>query len=354
MKTLKSLILIFAMVGMSSCLTTAILTTVMVNDKSQETVTARANGDAIKVNVKCALSVQVTCNESWISFSETKFTPGLNDGKELIIYVEPTTTSDESKAVIYVVCDDEHKAEITLTRAGKNDKRVTDIDGNVYRVEKMGSYYWTRENLMSTQYDSESEAYGRTIEKKSIGEEFVDRNYVDPSENSNLGAMKNYKHRMGLLYNWCAAMGMSVEEAASDDVYGISNSAKYQGICPNGFHIPNYDEIVDLQKAMGGADKGGTALKSKNGWNYDSGDGTSIFDAYPVGRYDKSSHLNLCDVTYFWASKSLKGGNTYGNTLKYCFTVCDRNYMKGERTDKFVIDGGYYVKDGFSVRCVKN
>ncbi len=59
----------------------------------------------------------------------------------------------------------------------------------------------------------------------------------------------------------------------------------FQGICPNGWHLPSTGEWWMLVNAIGGEQVAGTKLKSMEGWDLD-GNGTDYygFSALPGGR----------------------------------------------------------------------
>jgi uncharacterized protein (TIGR02145 family) len=68
-----------------------------------------------------------------------------------------------------------------------------------------------------------------------------------------------------------------------------------------GWHLPTYNEIYNLYRAVGGYNTAGTKLKSTSGWN-NNGNGTDDygFNALPVGIY----YNNLGSVgsqTDFWS-----------------------------------------------------
>lgn len=124
---------------------------------------------------------------------------------------------------------------------------MTDIDGNTYSTMDYGDAgIWMTENLRVRHYDTESEVYNTPFAtdfenwtggwrsgvgvpawaySSSPGTDGKDPKYfnLDPS--------------IGLQYNAYAALGMTV---------GSSTYSTRQGICPNGWQIPNASEYTKL------------------------------------------------------------------------------------------------------------
>lgn len=181
-------------------------------------------------------------------------------------------------------------------------KMVDSRDGKTYKTVKIGDKVWMAENLNY-----------QTGESKC---------YDNKPENCD---------KYGRLYVWSEAVTA----------------------CPDGWHLPNNQELEDLkitagQKA-GDIDMAGTVLKSSTGWNrneYDgkSGNGTDGLDfgALPAGSYHGSNEPFRREghYAYFWSSTEGSSSNAYSLGLYY-------NIEHARVSD--------YGKDlGFSVRCVKN
>lgn len=122
--------------------------------------------------------------------------------------------------------------------------------------------------------------------------------------------------------------------------------------CPDGWHLPNTQELGDLktlagQKA-GDIEKAGTVLKSMTGWNDykgKSGNGTDGlgFGALPAGFYYGCIYDDFCDEGLsagFWSSTETNSNRAYYLDLYYFYESADvHDYSKSR---------------AFSVRCVKN
>ncbi|MCQ2100938.1 MULTISPECIES: fibrobacter succinogenes major paralogous domain-containing protein [unclassified Fibrobacter] len=181
-------------------------------------------------------------------------------------------------------------------------KMVDSRDGKTYKTVKIGDKVWMAENLNY-----------QTGESKC---------YDNKPENCD---------KYGRLYVWSEAVTA----------------------CPEGWHLPNKQELEDLkitagQKA-GDIDTAGTVLKSSTGWNWNEYDGKSGngtdglgFGVLPAGYYysDRDSFYFEGDYALFWSSSEYNSNDAYSLYLYY---YDERAYVYN------------YGKDlGYSVRCVKN
>ena len=204
-------------------------------------------------------------------------------------------------------------------------------DGKTYRTVTIGDQVWMAENL----------------------------NYADSTKTPSLkGTSWCYNNVAancdvaGRLYTWAAAID-SVKLATDvdnpldcgyDKTCGLSG--KVQGVCPEGWHLPSYDEWNALFTAVGGQSTAGKVLKSQTGWTaYDgiTNEDAFGFSALPAGfKYS----IGVGDYDYegfyahFWSSTEYGSDYAYGMVLYYN----GGNVNQGDY-DKYV---------GFSVRCVKD
>lgn len=204
---------------------------------------------------------------------------------------------------------------------------VTDCQRNIYPVIKIGKKYWMAENLRCTQYDTKSEMAGEII--KQDNNSLYESSYSDvrdltTSHSGNLGS--NHRSKMGLLYNWYAAVGIRNETHSQE--LNTSQILVYQGICPNGYHIPTTEDWDDLAKSLNNGIKKplsklfptqsyyykniGKKLKSKSGWaEYSNGTDAIAFSALPAGCELGSATLFLGMSTRFWTSTSFDLNSAY-------------------------------------------
>ena len=210
---------------------------------------------------------------------------------------------------------------------------VTDIDGNVYKIVKLGNQVWMAENLRTTKY-----ANGTTIPLGTETSYDVAYRYY-PNNNR---AVSTY----GYLYNWAAVMN----GAASSE----ANPSGVQGICPTGWHVPSSAEWTQLENYVssqsqyvcgGDEDYIAKALASEVDWrrsaeNCDVGNNPSAnnatgFSARPAGNY----YDNFGSNANFWSATQRNSNGAYYRNLYY---------------NRATVYRSYYGNVGYSVRCVRN
>jgi uncharacterized protein (TIGR02145 family) len=214
--------------------------------------------------------------------------------------------------------------------AKKVTETVSDIDGNVYQIAKIGDQWWMAENLRTTRY-----ADGMLISGV----------YAYEDEDSNA---QNY----GGLYTFNAVV--------NGNESNNSNPSGVQGVCPTGWHVPSDAEWQQLEMYLGmteeeagdiGWRKHEIAGKLKSTrtepishprWNEPNIEATneSGFTALPGGYKDKENDFHLIwRYGYWWTStESFTKFRAWYRGLDYGFPGVLRY-----RTDKQV---------GLSVRCV--
>jgi uncharacterized protein (TIGR02145 family) len=214
---------------------------------------------------------------------------------------------------------------------------VSDIDGNVYPLRKIGSQIWMTENLRTTHYNN-----GDTISYLTNATDWANYNaeaYCNVNNCSLDDSIKIY----GRLYNWFAV-----------------NQGK---LCPAGWHVPTVDEWSSLIYYL-----------SSNGYNYDGSTSNSNvakslasplywstsqtigapgnsdypqvqnitrFSAIPVGlRWDKGQFNDFSISALWWSSTEL-------NQTDAWFRLISKDYpsVTGMNNNKTY---------GLSVRCLKD
>ena len=214
--------------------------------------------------------------------------------------------------------------------SSSEDNTLTDSrDGQVYKIVTIGDQVWMAENL----------------------------NYADSSETPSLKGKSwcfdNDTAKCttgGRLYTWAAAIDSvklaSAAENPLDCGYGkaCSLEGKVQGICPEGWHLPDTTEWHKLFKAVGGQSVAGKMLKSTTGWEEGNGSDDYSFSALPVGERDFALFKKAGQDAVFWSATE-KTDDTF-HTFSY---LMELNYNN---------EGAYLGNDskdyGFSIRCVKD
>ncbi|SHL55516.1 fibrobacter succinogenes major paralogous domain-containing protein [Fibrobacter sp. UWEL] len=210
-----------------------------------------------------------------------------------------------------------------ITYGTMTDKR----DYKKYKTVKIGDQVWMAENLN----------YADSTKMPSLkGKSWC---YDDKAENCDV---------TGRLYTWAAAIDSVAlaNDADNPQTCGYGKTCTLptvvQGVCPEGWHLPSYDEWETLFKAVGGFSAAGKALKSGSGW-YSNGNGTDTygFSALPAGyRNNNGNFYNAGNFALFWSASENDSYNAYYMYLGY---FSENAYM--DNNDK------YY---GSSVRCLQN
>ena len=111
-----------------------------------------------------------------------------------------------------------------------------------------------------------------------------------------------------------------------------------RGLAPEGFHVPSDEEWTELTNHLGGASVAGKKMKT-SAWN---GTNSSGFSALPGGyRTNLDGSFYAEGIYGSWWSSSADGP-------KFAW-----NHLLPSASD-FVYRSNYYLRTGFSVRCLKN
>lgn len=186
--------------------------------------------------------------------------------------------------------------------------KVTDVDGNIYNIVKIGNQAWLKENLKVTHSPE--------------GNEIISYCYDDSLK---------YETNFGRLYTWDVAMnGTSTEKA--------------QGICPDGWHMPSDGEFKELEIYLGMTNVEAEIVNDWRGENVGTAlikGGNSGYDAQLCGRRTNGGYYSLLEqFEYIWTSTE------YGdNAWRRCLNVNDSRVGRWNTFPKTY---------AFSVRCIKN
>lgn len=195
------------------------------------------------------------------------------------------------------------------------DKR----DGTLYPLVKIGRQVWFAKNL---NFD-------------------VSGSYCYENKTANCT-------KFGRLYTWAVAMALPTNY--NNELAGNLLNKPLQGICPEGYHVPSFEDFQILADFVDKAneDEGiGTSLKTTEVWNQVEniaiGTNRFGFSALPAGQRTPNGQFNsLGDDQSFWIAEESHSGNqaSYWNLYS--------------ENDKFI---GTYVNSknyAYSVRCVKH
>lgn len=203
---------------------------------------------------------------------------------------------------------------------------ITDArDNQIYKVVKIGNQVWMAENLN----------YSDSLKTPSLkGNMWC---YDDKLENCAVA---------GRLYTWTAAIDSVklANDTSNPQNCGYNTDcvlpAKVQGICPQGWHLPDSTEWNALIAEAGGADDAGKKLKSRIGWTQNGeGENTYGFSAMPGG--EKGCTNGFCnggDFVHFW-------GAEYDGANANCMEIGWEDYAALNH---------YNTYNGFPIRCIKD
>jgi len=186
---------------------------------------------------------------------------------------------------------------VAIPLGSLSQESITDFDGNKYKTVMIGSQLWMAENLRSIH-----DASGQQI--KRVCYELIRENC----------------ERYGGLYAW---KDLKVDE----------KNESFQGICPDGWHIPGDEEWSVFIETYGGADSAaffinlgiGNDFQIQYGGNY---------------HYRLRNYNYLNDIAYFWSSTSF-------STTAGWIRMIGKNHVNANRS---TVPKTYCL----SVRCVKD
>jgi uncharacterized protein (TIGR02145 family) len=193
---------------------------------------------------------------------------------------------------------------------------IRDIEGNLYATVKINDQCWFQENLKTTRNPNYPDS---VVQIKGV---HCYKNYCSSTE--------------GAHYSFDAMMnGESVPEDSSKDV---------QGICPEGWHLPNESDFNELKAFLivdGNGGSGTFAGRKLRGPESSSGFNALLIGNWGYGVYNKA------DQASFWITKEYK--------LTENSPEAEHGYARYVTEDAPFLNGGHYPKEyGLSVRCIKN
>ena len=227
-------------------------------------------------------------------------------------------------------------------------KLIDSRDDQIYRTVKIGKRTWMAENLN----------YADSVNYPSM----LQRNWC-------LGNRLQYCTKYGRLYTWSATVD-SVYWAKQGKKCGDYQKAcnlpeKVQGICPDGWHLPNYSEWMTLFDAVGSLKEATQKLKSRNGWHdYEnqSGNGSDEygFSVLPAGEMFKYSGTQYVGVSYsglgtssvFWLTSEID--TDLNEEIAHRVNTVSFSYHYDDSFPTIGGSGNHSKNSGFSVRCVKD
>jgi uncharacterized protein (TIGR02145 family) len=254
-------------------------------------------------------------NSSYISFNSTTTTQSVSWIDTDIKVQVPVGATDGN---VCVSVNNNISNGICFKVLGVLNGTVTDIDGNIYKIVKIGSQIWMAENLKVSHYRN-----GDTIPEETdqtIWGALTTGAWCYYNNSDSFGVI------YGKLYNW----------------YAVIDS---RGLAPAGWHVPSDSEWTVLSTYLGGDSFSGGKLKEAgmSHWNSPNTGATNIsgFTALPGGwRYNNGIFLYIDYDGHWWSISEDDGYYAWGRHLNYDITESIRNNFDKE--------------DGFSIRCIKD
>lgn len=195
-------------------------------------------------------------------------------------------------------------------------------DGQIYKTIKINNQTWMAQNLNVGKWilSTKNQTNNGTIEK------YCYNNY------------DYYCEQYGGLYQWTEAMMLPDDCLKSKCVESIQE--KHKGICPEGWHLPSYDDFQSLVNFVGGDEgttEAGKILKALGNWESATDD--YGFSAIGAGRVLQGEFDYIGKMAVFWTASNASASNT-----SQSFVVT--NY------DNEAILSGMDKSNGYSVRCI--
>ena len=195
---------------------------------------------------------------------------------------------------------------------------VMDNEGNIYETVGIGKHCWMKENLnIGVRINNDTDQTDNNI---------IEKYCYDNNESKCNG--------YGGLYQW-------------DEIMQYQTGNIIQGICPDGWHVSNTNDIGNLISSQGGSYPCVDKLKSETGWdNNGNGSNSSGFTALPSGYLSSSNEfISLGSNGSFWSGtpKYQNGSDIYAITLysNPAYNGISTSYAE------------HYIQ-AFSLRCVKD
>jgi len=213
-------------------------------------------------------------------------------------------------------------ANAVQTSVKDTQDSVVDIDGNVYKIIKIGTQMWMAENLKVTRYQN--------------GDVITNVNNNSDWGNLTTGAYCNYDNSStngdiyGKLYNF----------------YAVSD---IRNIAPKGWHVPSDAEWIKLITYLGGTKVAGGKLKEKGTkhWISENAGATneSGFNGFPGGYCDGNGTFDTIGYFGNWWSSTQEV--TFQNDTAWSF-VLGNSFGDGPNKDI------QPKVNGYSVRCIRD
>ena len=219
------------------------------------------------------------------------------------------------------------------------EESITDVDGNEYKVVRIGSQCWTAENLRVLNYPDGTPIEQGTPDLKLNPDDNPKYYFEYDTFLRHEGDLYTLLTETTKVYTWAAATNFE-NTIGPDDVV--------QGICPDGWHVPSKNEWDELIEFLG-QETAGQQLKSTDTlhWRQASqgffGSDTYGFKSISSGGRDSFGAWYILDQYAFYWSSTPYESETWRIHTPYI--VPWHNAVQWL---------GYSRSNAFCVRCVKD
>lgn len=239
---------------------------------------------------------------------------------EPIDYVKSSSSKSESSSSVV--------SPSSVVKGTFVDKR----DGKKYKTVKIGDQTWMAENL--------NFAYLQPTDS------------LDSSSFCYLDSLR-FCEKYGRLYLWSAAMDsaglFSKNGKGCGDGVACTPTDTVRGVCPEGWHLPQFSEWSTLIYAVGGSTMASVVLESTEGWDdtdvlaYGTDDyGFNVIPAGSRGCRNKENYCDMGEEAGYWTSTvSIYDSNSSVRVIPFTNNDVSMLTITGRRS-------------GYSVRCIKN
>jgi uncharacterized protein (TIGR02145 family) len=221
----------------------------------------------------------------------------------------------ETKSRISETDTIEQEKKTIITNSVINAEFVKDIDGNKYKIVKIGNKLWMSDNLKVTRFNN--------------GVELLNTKNKSKWSNINKPA-------------WCMYDNSEIYHNITGKIYNGYVVRNYMQICPTGWHIPDEQDWNELISFFGSSEQASINLRSKKGWKQLNGSNSSGMMILPGGvRNLEGNFLGAGNLNVFWSSSPDQTGEKI-----QIRTMDSQKHGLNKKTSSF--NNGYYI------RCVRN
>lgn len=189
--------------------------------------------------------------------------PAMSQWTEIAGY--PNVKDKEEYLILYNFNPKQAEEEDKLAKIGIINPQTgiswhRDQDGNVFLAASFNNKDLSKDRWMITNLSATKYANGITNPNGELKNMFNSNNafntsyYVYPTSKSNTLTDEDYiqNPRLGVLYTWSAATAGKGGENGNLGIYDGANPSaiKVQGICPDGWYLPNDADYTDLENEI--------------------------------------------------------------------------------------------------------